>query len=99
MIHTHETASELARPHFEAVLTDIARMYGLEILALRGAIKRNMIIKGLIKKSTTELSDEALKNYANKMTAFYLQQAELEPSERIPVIIIPAGLPMNSRAK
>lgn len=98
MIHTQETAPLLARPHFEAVLTDIARMYSLDVLELRAAIKRRMIARGQIKRSTTELSDDELKKYANKMTAFYLEQSQLKPNERTSVKI-PAGLPMNSRAK
>ena len=87
MIHTQETSSLLARPHFEAVLTDIARMYHLDILELRAAIKRRMIEKKQIKRSTTELSDDELKEYANKMTAFYLEQSKLSPEERTQVAI------------
>jgi len=87
MIHTQETAPLLARPHFEVVLTDIARMYNLDVLELRAAIKRRMIQKKQIKRSTMELSDDELKEYANKMTAFYLEQSKLSPEERMPVTI------------
>lgn len=87
MIRASNHTSELARPHFEAVLTDIAELYGLAPLDLRNGIKRRMIHRKEIRTSTTELSEEELKRYANKMTAFYHRQLELEPVERTPIIL------------
>lgn len=63
----------LARPHFEAVIGEIASLYGLERDELRRKIKAELKKRKAIKKSTTELSENRLKQIANTLSSFYME--------------------------
>lgn len=71
-----------ARPHFEAVISDIAYLYQIDRLDLRLEIKQELASYGIIKESTRELREDQLKKYANRLTAFYADQETRPPQER-----------------
>jgi len=71
----------LARPHLEAVITDIANLYCLDKKKLRSRIKRKLQVFKYIKKSTTELSENQLKELANRFSTFYFSQTEKENNQ------------------
>lgn len=71
-----------ARQHFEAVIADIAEFYDEDRIALRDETKALLCKRKIIRGSTTELTDEQLKAFANKLSAFYLQEVETPPQFR-----------------
>lgn len=62
------------RKHYEAVINDIAILYGEDRIAIRDEIKEFMKKHDVIEFSTTELPEEDLKRYADRLTAFYNQE-------------------------
>lgn len=76
-----------ARKHFEAVIQSLAYMYNLTRNNLRHDIKYLLIEKKIIKESTKELTEEQLKIYANRLSAFYFDQNN-RPAEygKLPLI-------------
>jgi hypothetical protein len=59
------------RKHYEAALNSLAIMHGFEHSLLRDQFKRFLIQKKLIVRSTTELSEDSLKELADKMTRYH----------------------------
>lgn len=84
----------LARPHYEAAITDLANMYDWQPKKLRELIKRKLILTKIIKRSTTEFSENELKSIANRLSAFYFQQAESDTPEDLNLnqILFTSGL-------
>lgn len=84
------------RRHFEAAIAGIAEMYSIDPLDVRDAIKDELTTKGMIRLSTTELTEDELKSVANKLTAYKFHQDETPPEwkwsldefmERLPEIL------------
>ena len=72
---------DTARPHYEAIIGDIAKHYGWTQRDLREEIKGIMMDLKVIKFSTTELSDEQLEKFADRLHVFYHEQTENLPPE------------------
>jgi len=72
------------RKHLEAVRVDLANRLQIDPMQLRDDIKRVLIDAKIIAFSTTELSDEQLEAYANKLHTYVFHFDENPPEDRRP---------------
>lgn len=85
-----------ARRHFEAVIASIARMYGVDSIEVREAVKEALIDQKRMQLSTTELTEEELKSIAHQLTIYVIREDETLPTlkysleqflEKLPIIL------------
>lgn len=74
--------STIARKHFEAALTSIAKLYKVEGAALRDSFKWYLTREGYIKDSTKDLTERELKAIADKLGKFAWRMENTPPDER-----------------
>lgn len=70
------------RKKLEASLSDLAKLFGLNIKPLRENWKWFLAREGIIKLSTTELDDEQLKKLADQVSIYNSRIENTPPDER-----------------
>ena len=73
---TKEETKTRFKRHFEALVTDIARMKGVEHDEFRNQLKASLIQEGVIKESTSEMS---LEEYAKQIVKLRAIKFDLMP--------------------
>ena len=70
------------RKHYEAAIDDLAKIYGVKRDYLRAKFKAYLMLQKIIGYSTTELSDEMLKELADKISIYVSRMENTPPNER-----------------
>lgn len=70
------------RKHYEAALNDLAVMFKIPTKQMRNDFKLQLIQDKIIIGSSMELTDDQLKEYADKISIYYSRMENTPPPER-----------------